>query len=348
MTPASPRKQKSGRMMLYLMIGTALVISVFMVVLYPIVVETTDREANIKIPRGADSSQVRDSLAKYYGESFANRVVRLAHLRGIHYSGRYGAYTIPAGTNALGAMRKLTSGAQTPVRITVNGFRSLPLLVNRIANKLAITPDSIWSMLRDPEYVARYGLTPESAMAMFVDDTYEVYWTNSAREVLDKIGDNYLYLWSDENRRRAAEIGVTPREMMIIASITDEESNLPSEKGTIGQLYINRLHRGMRLQADPTVRFALGDFTINRITKADLKTESPYNTYLHKGVPPGPIRTTSAATVRAILEAPPHNYYYMCAKEDFSGGHNFAEDYDRHMVNAARYQKTLDQMGVTR
>ena len=120
------------------------------------------------------------------------------------------------------------------------------------------------------------------------------------------------------------------------------------EKGTIGQLYINRLHNNMRLQADPTVRFAAGDFTIQRITKADLKKESPYNTYLHAGLPPGPIRTTSVATVDAILDAEPHNYLYMCAKEDFSGTHNFAATYDRHLENAVRYQSALDRRGITR
>lgn len=319
-----------------------------MVVLYPVVARRTAVEASIKILPGSSPADVRDSLEHYFGPEFAARVVRLARLRGADFSNRAGAYTIPEGTNALGAMLRLTSGAQTPVRITINGFRSLPLLVERVSRKLAFPADSLQALLDNPEYMARYGLTPESAMALFVDDTYEVYWTNTARQVLDKIGDNYRYLWNPERTARAAEMGLTPKDVMIIASITDEETNLRSEKGTVGQLYINRLHAGMRLQADPTVRFALGDFTIKRVSKEDLKTESPYNTYRIPGLPPGPIRTTGAQTVKDILDAPPNNYYYMCAKEDFSGGHNFSSSYSEHLGNAARYQSTLDQMGIQR
>ncbi len=334
--------------MLVILLGLAVCISVFLILLWPVVMSEAEQEATIRIPKGATEKNVRDSLEKYLGDDYARTVTRLARLRRTDFSKRHGSYVIAEGTNALGAMRKLTSGAQTPIRITINGFRSLPLLIDRISAKMEFPADSLRDALADPALMAGYGLTPQNAMALFLDDTYETYWTTTARDLVRKIGDNYLFLWNEERTARAADAGLSPADVMTIASITDEETNAMQEKGTIGQLYINRLHNNMRLQADPTVRFAAGDFTIQRITKADLKKESPYNTYLHAGLPPGPIRTTSAATVDAILDAEPHNYLYMCAKEDFSGTHNFAATYDRHLENAVRYQSALDRRGITR
>lgn len=333
---------------MFLLLGLAVVIAVFLVALYPMVMVGAPKTATIKIPRDATEQTVRDSLTKYFGESYASKVMRMIALRRADVSKRYGAYEIPEGTNALGAMRRLTSMAQTPVRITINGFRSLPLLVEKVSAKMDFPEDSLWSQLRDPEVMGAYGLTPESAMALFLDDTYEVYWNQPASQLVRKIGENYRFLWSEGRQRKAAEMGVTPEQMMVVASITDEETNDAGEKGTIGRLYINRINKGMKLQADPTVRFAIGDFTIRRVSRNDLKYESPYNTYIVKGTPPGPIRTTSARTVQSILDEPAHEYLYMCAKDDFSGSHNFATDYDEHTRNALKYQASLDSRGIRR
>lgn len=338
----------SGKAMLWILLGLALCIIVFLILMFPVVITGAEREANIKIPKNATKEQVADSLTKYLGEKYSSHVMRLASLRNVDFSKRYGAYTITEGMSALSAMRKLTSGAQTPVKITINGFRNFPLLIERISGKLDFPADSLRTVLADSTFLAEYGLTPESAMSLFLDDTYDVYWTSSAREVLKKIGDNYLYVWNPTFKKRASELGLTPADVTIIASIVDEESNSKTEKGTIGQLYINRIHSKMKLQADPTVRFAIGDFTIKRITKQHLGYDSPYNTYKISGLPPGPIRTTSAETIRLILDAEPNNYLYMCAKEDFSGTHNFAVTYDEHLKNAVRYQSALDKRGITR
>lgn len=338
----------AGRRMLFLLLGLAICAILFLVALYPMVMVGAPCDATIKIPRNATYESVNDSLTKYFGESYAKKVINLCHLRNKEFCERHGAYEIRKGTNALGAMRRLTSGAQTPVRITINGFRSLPLLIERVSRKMEFPKDSLAAALFDTTLLAEYGLTPENAMALFLDDTYEVYWSASPRELISKIGDNYKYVWGATNTRRAKELGLTPTEVVILSSIVDEETNDKNEKGIIGRLYINRLNNNMKLQADPTVRYAVGDFTIQRVTKADLKTESPYNTYLHHGVPPGPIRTTSAATIRAVLESEPNNYLYMCAKEDFSGSHNFSASYDEHLRNAGQYQAALDREGIKR
>lgn len=340
------RKAAAGRTMLFVLLGLALCIIVFLVLLYPYVAVTARQDAMIRIPAGATAATVRDSVGKYLGDDFAGRVARLASLRHTDFSRRHGAYLVSEGMNAIEAARKLTSGAQTPVRITVNGFRSLPLLTERISLKMEFPADSLRAALADRGFMAEYGLSPDQAMALFVDDTYEAYWTLTARDLVRRIGENYRQLWDTEHTRAAAALGLTPADVMTIASIADEETNDPAEKGTVGRLYINRLQRGMRLQADPTVRFAVGDFSIRRVTRAHLATQSPYNTYLHAGLPPGPIRTTSAATVNAILDSKPNDFIYMCAKEDFSGTHNFAATYEEHLQNARRYQAALDRRGI--
>ena len=344
----SPRRGNSGRRMLILLLCLAVAIILFMVAIYPLMIVGAPSKATIKIPRNATVENVRDSLTRHFGKDYAANVMLAMKLRNTDFSTRYGAYEIQEGTSPFNVMRRLTGGGQTPVRITINGFRSLPLLTERIAAKMDFPADSLRKALADPEVMGKYGLTPDNAMALFLDDTYEVYWSATPRELIEKIGDNFLYVWNDSRVAKAKELGLTPAELTILSSIVDEETNNKDEKGTIGRLYINRLQSGMKLQADPTVRFALGDFTIKRVRQDDLKKDSPYNTYKYAGLPPGPIRTTSRSTINAILDSEPNNFRFMCAKEDFSGTHNFAASYDEHVRNAARYQAALDERGITR
>ncbi|MBD5329699.1 MAG: endolytic transglycosylase MltG [Bacteroides sp.] len=331
---------------IYLLSGLAVVIILLLVWLYPFVMSRTQHEALIRIPKNADREMLRDSLSKYYGEKFAGRVLTLSRFPSGKPSSRYGSYLIPAGVNPISVARRITHGAQTPVRITVNGFRSLDLLTSRIAARLDFPADSLRSLLADPETLKPYGLSPDQALALFVDDSYELYWTASPQDVVKKIGANYLSLWNSSRRAEADSLGLSPAQVMTVCSIVDEETNAKEEKGAIGRLYINRLNKGMRLQADPTVRFANGDFTIRRVRGEHLKVDSPYNTYRYAGLPPGPIRTTSATTVDLILKSEPNDYIFMCAKEDFSGRHNFASSYADHQANARRYQQALDARGI--
>lgn len=312
----------------------------------PVVVSEAGDDAIIKIPAGATSRNVEDSLAKYLGEKYAGRVMRVANLDKIDFSKRHGAYLIPKGTSPLRAERRLTRGAQQPLTITVNGFRSLDRMAQRIAARLDFPADSLIKEATNPEFLAVYGLTPGQALAFFLDDSYEVYWSTSPEALLKKMGDNYNRVWNKTRRDKAAALGLTPVEISIVSSITDEETNKTDEKGQIGRLYINRLEKGMPLQADPTIRFALNDFTIRRVKGNHLKVDSPYNTYLNRGLPPGPIRTTSVTTIDKILDSAPSDHLYMCAKEDFSGYHNFASSYSEHQANALRYRKALDSRGI--
>lgn len=343
-----PRTEHKGRGMLYVMLALTVLLIIFMVALWPFVMTDAPQDATIRIPRNATEKNVHDSLTKYYGDSYASYVMKLARLRRTDFSKRHGAYRINHGDNAISAMRRLTSGAQTPVKFTLNGYRSLSEMIQRISARFDFTPDSLRTALYDTKFLSTYGLNANNAMALFVNDTYEAYWSSSPQQVLDKLGDNYALLWNDQNKAKASDLGLKPEEIMILASIVDEETNAVQEKGTVGRLYINRLHQGMRLQSDPTVRFALNDFTIRRVKGSDLKANSLYNTYMYAGLPPGPIRTVGKSTVSEILDSKPNNYLYMCAKEDFSGTHNFATDYDEHMRNAKRYQQALDERGIVR
>lgn len=312
----------------------------------PLLISGASQDAMIRIPANASPSTVRDSLTRYLGQEYASRVMRVAALRSSDFSKRHGAYLIPAGTSPLRAEHKLSQGAQTPLTITINGFRTLPLLAERISRRLDFPTDSLLSALEDPYTMARYGLSPRQALSLFIDDSYELYWSASPKEVIRKIGVNYSKVWNPRRTEKAALLGLSPAEMMTVCSIVDEETNKTDEKGNIGRLYINRLNIGMPLQADPTVKYATGDFSIRRITGEHLKTDSPYNTYIHRGLPPGPIRTTSTATIDAVLDSRPTDYLYMCAKEDFSGYHNFASTFKEHSANARRYRQALDKRGI--
>lgn len=301
--------------------------------------------AVVRIPVDSSKDQLRDSIWKYLGEPYAKKVTRLVGLRGTDLNKRHGAYLIEAGMSPLDAARRLTSGPQEPLTITINGFRLLPVLEEKVAARFDFSKDSLAAVLADAGVLKEYGLTPEQALGLFINDSYQFLWNASPAEVVKKIGSYFNEVWTPERQSKAKSLGLTPADVMTLASIVDEESNKLDEKGVIGRLYINRLRRGMKLEADPTVRYAGGDFTVKRIVRPR-EVQGAYNTYLHPGLPPGPIRTTSVATIDAILNSEPHDYIFMCAKEDFSGYHNFAATYSEHQANARRYKRELDRRGI--
>lgn len=340
-----PVKTRQRVVMATVFIVVALMVACVVMCL-PLLIDKAAKEAIIKIPKNATRQMVSDSIAKYIDDDYAAKVMRMARLRGSEFGERHGAYLIEHGMTPLQAEHRLSHGAQHPVTVTVNGHKGINPLAKRLAAKLDFTADSLLNALDNEEMLAKYGLTPQQALALFPEDSYEVYWTASPESLIDKIGDNYLRIWNDERKEKAKNLGLSPAEVMIVASIVDEETNKADEKGKIGRLYINRLNKGMKLQADPTVKFALGDFSLRRIRKNHLSVNSPYNTYRNTGLPPGPIRTTSVATIDRILDSEPSDHIYMCAKEDFSGYHNFAASYSEHMANARKYQQALNKRGI--
>ncbi|NPA36115.1 MAG: endolytic transglycosylase MltG [Chlorobi bacterium] len=259
-----------------------------------------------------------------------------------------GCYTIRDKMSNNDLVNLLRSGVQTPVKVTFNNIRTLEQLAGHIAKRLEPDSADLITLMKDSAVISQYGFTPETFIAMFIPNTYEFYWTTSARKFLNRMHSEYQKFWKGKREEKAEAIGLTPVEVSTLASIVDEETAKEDEKPVVAGLYINRLKRGMRLQADPTIKFALGDFSVKRILNKDLKIDSPYNTYLYAGLPPGPIRIASIQGIDAVLNYKRHNYLYMCAKEDFSGYHNFASTLKQHNVYAARYRKALREKRIWR
>jgi UPF0755 protein len=205
---------------------------------------------------------------------------------------------------------------------------------------------SLAKMLTDTAFCSSIGYTEETLPALFIPNTYEVYWDISLEEFIERLQKENALFWNNERLNKANTLGMSKEEVVTLASIVDSETANNGEKPRVAGLYINRLKKGMLLQSDPTVIFATKDFTIRRVLNHHLQTESPYNTYKYKGLPPGPIRIPSIAGIDAVLNYEKHNYIYMCAKEDFSGTHNFASTYSAHLANARRYTKALTARGI--
>lgn len=339
-------RNHSNRIILWILLSMVVLVAAGFFTIAPYMVKGSDDDIIIRIPKGATMQTVEDTLNKYYTEDYSRKVLNLLELYGFKPEERHGSYLLPKGATPFATMKKLSRGAQTPVRLTINGFRSIDYLAERMGRKMEFSKEDFLKAMQDPKLLAEYGLNPENALSLFLEDTYEVYWTATPEEVLKKIGDNYNSFWSEGRRKQAGDLDVTPAEMMVLASIVDDETNQVLEKGKIGRLYLNRLDKNMKLQADPTVRFAMNDLTIRRVTNEHLKVDSPYNTYKYEGLPPGPLRTTSRQTITEILNSQPSTDLFMCAREDFSGFHNFAATYDEHLENARRYQKELDERGI--
>jgi UPF0755 protein len=201
-------------------------------------------------------------------------------------------------------------------------------------------------MLQDNVFLSQFGLDSNTAMCAILPDTYEFWWNTSAEKAYKKFAKYYKEYWTADRLQKAQQKGLQPAEVVTLASIVEEETNYNPERPTVASVYLNRLRTGMKLQADPTARFAHGDFTIRRITSAITSIPSPYNTYYAAGLPPGPICTPSKKSIEAVLNAPKTNYLYFCAKEDFSGSHRFAATYAEHQRNASLYQQALNRRGI--
>mgnify|MGYP001627193459 CR=1 FL=1 len=257
-----------------------------------------------------------------------------------------GRYRIEKGMSNFELVRLLVSGRQEPVKLVINRFRSRTDFYGAIGRRLEADSAEIAGIFSDDVYLRAFGFKPEDAMAVIIPNTYELYWNTNAREFFERMYKEYTTFWTDERQTKATALGLSQIEVMKLASIVDEETNKDDEKGVIARVYWNRLQLGMMLQADPTVRFAHNDFSIKRVTGKHLRLESPYNTYQVNGLPPGPICTPSQASIDAVLNSQPHKYLYFCAKEDFSGYHNFAITYPEHQKNARLYQQALSKLNI--
>lgn len=268
----------------------------------------------------------------------------------MEYPGRVkaGKYKFAAGTSNRQLINMLGGGFQEPVRLRFDNIRLKENFAALLEKQLE--PDSLAfiNLLIDPEYVESYGFDTENFFSMFIPNTYEFYWNTSADDFVKRMHTEYEKFWNNSRREKAARLDMTPQEVSTLASIVKGEALHVDEMPRIAGLYINRLRKGILLQADPTVIFANNDFSIRRVLYRHLRFDSPYNTYIYAGLPPGPIMMPSIASIDAVLDYETHNYIYMCAKDDFSGYHNFAVTLAEHNVNARKFQQALNERNIMR
>lgn len=253
-----------------------------------------------------------------------------------------GRYEIKKGMSLMDIVRLLRNGTQAPVKLIITKLRTKENLAGFLGRKMEVDSATVIAYLSNPDSLQPYGFDTSTVMAMIYPNTYMYNWNAPLHSILDKFHAEYKKVWTEERRQRARELGLSPVTAYTLASIVEEETNALSEKDTIASVYLNRLNKGMKLQADPTVKFAMRDFGLKRIYLKYLTVESPYNTYMNTGLPPGPICTPSLQTIDAVLQSPQTNYLYFVAKSDFSGHHVFSETYEQHLVNAAAFQKAQD------
>lgn len=259
---------------------------------------------------------------------------------------RSGKFAINDGDNMQTIYRRIVSNEQTPVKLVVPSTRTIPQLIGAISRQLMLDSLELSEFTTNMAYISRIGYTKETFPSLFIPNTYEVYWDIKPEKLMIRFMTERRKFWNESRMAKAKKIGMTPEEVATLASIVDEETNKNEEKPIVAGLYINRLRKGIPLQADPTVKFALNDSERKRILKKDLKIDSPYNTYKHKGLPPGPIRIPTLQALESVLNHSKHDYIYMCAKEDFSGSHNFAKTLREHRNNATKYQKALNSRNI--
>lgn len=257
-----------------------------------------------------------------------------------------GRYALQVGESAFKFFRSLRGGHQSPVELTIPSVRTMEDMAGFVSHNLMIDSLEFIKMVKDSEKVSAYGVDTATIYCLFVPNTYEIYWNISLEKFMQRMKKESTAFWTDSRLAKANAIPLTPNEVYTLASIVDEETANNGEKPAIAGMYINRLRAKMPLQADPTIKFAWKRFELRRIYHDLLNIQSPYNTYRNIGLPPGPIRVASVAGIDAVLNYVKHNYMYMCAKEDFSGTHNFARTYSEHLANAARYSKALNERGI--
>ena len=262
------------------------------------------------------------------------------------YNVKTGRYAIKPTDNMRYLHRRLSMGYQTPIKLTVGSVRTLDRIARNTARQLMVDSCEIANILNDTAYISKLGFTPETLPALFIPNTYEVYWNMSAEDFMQRMLKEHKAFWNEKRLKQAEAIGLTPIEVATLASIVEEETANQAEKPMVAGLYINRLKKGMLLQADPTIKFSLQEFGLKRILFKHLEVDSPYNTYKYAGLPPGPIRVPSYQGLESVLNYTKHNYIYMCAKEDFSGTHNFAVTSAQHAANARKYQQALNRRGI--
>lgn len=311
-------------------------------------VNSTEKQVEIFIPSNPTFEEVTSLLEYSAAIEDINSLVWLADFKNVKNSFKGGRYILKNGMNNNTILNMLVGGIQSPVKVTFNNIRTVEDLSGALSKRFEADSIEFISFFKNDSLIKKLGYNKETILAYILPNTYEMWWTTKPEEFIKRMQIEYDRFWNAERKKRAKEIGLSSYEVSILASIVDEETSKADERKTVAGLYMNRLNRGMRLEADPTIKYVLNDFTVRRILNRDLIIDSPYNTYKYAGLPPGPIRMPSTQAIDAVLYYENHNYLFMCAKEDFSGYHNFAKTLRQHNVNAAKYRRALHNLKIYR
>ncbi|RLD70473.1 MAG: endolytic transglycosylase MltG [Bacteroidetes bacterium] len=307
-----------------------------------------DKVFYLYIQANANLDNVTDSLSKHKVLEDMESFLWVAGLKK-YKKIRSGRYEIKAGMSNNDLINMLRSGHQKPVKLTFNNIRTTQELASKISVQLEIDSATLINLLNNNEFLKPYKFTNSTIISMFIPNTYEFYWNISAEAFFKKMYKEYERFWTKKRLERAKKMRMSQLEISTLASIVQaEQSKHNDEKAVVAGLYINRLKKGMALESDPTVVYAIGDFTIRRVLNRDKEIDSPYNTYKYAGLPPSPINLPEISSIDAVLNYASHTYIFMCAKEDFSGYHNFSKSYKQHMIYARRYQRELNKKKIYR
>ncbi len=331
---------------LIVLVALILVLAVYRVISGSVTVADGER-AVIYIPEGSSYAQVMDSV-KSAGLMIENKMILdwIAGKKGYPQRIRPGRFVVEKSMSYSGFINMLRSGRQSPVNVTFNNIRTINDLAGVVSKQIEADSADIVAFFCNPANYSGDGFTGETILSLFIPDTYELYWNTDPAKFYARMLREYNRFWNDKRLQQADKIGLTGPEVSTLASIIDHETTKADEKPLIAGVYLNRLKRGIPLQADPTIKFAVNDFTMNRILNKHLLIDSPYNTYKYKGLPPGPITCPSIESIDAVLNAAVHDYLFFAARPDFSGYHNFSRTLREHNRNAAMYQRELNRRKI--
>lgn len=334
----------------YILGSIAVLFLAVIILVYKNVYGTTvfvkNNKSILYIPTNSSYSQVLDTIEKNLNVTNIQALDWVAKRKNYPARVKSGRYVIESDLSYSKLINLLRSGRQTPVRVTFNNIRTLNQLAGKIGDMIEVDSSDIINFLSDESNYSSDGFKKENIIAMFIPNTYQINWSTDAKGLYTRMLTEYRKFWDENRLTKAKEKGLDPLEVSTLASIIDDEVSKPDEKPRIAGVYLNRLKKGMPLQACPTIKFALNDFTITRILKKYLVVDSPYNTYIHKGFPPGPIGCPSVDAIDAVLNAEKHDYIFFAAKADFSGYHNFSKTLSEHNHYAAMYQKELNKRKI--
>jgi len=342
------KTKKNIKIILPILILLAIIIFYTAISFYKIVFESNIQveKFNLYIPTNANYNQVIDSLITNNVLINIKTFQKVATFKKYDSRIKSGKYLLKKGMNNRQLINMLILGNQTPVNLTFNNVRTNEQLAGKLSKQIELDSITLINYLKDESFLIKYGAKSIDIKLIFIPNTYQIWWNISIEGLFDRMFQEYRKFWNNNRVSKAQNLGLNFKEIGILASIVEEETNKIDEKSTVASVYLNRLRKNMLLQADPTVKYANGDFTLKRILNKHLKYDSPYNTYIYKGLPPGPICIPSISSIDAVLENKNTKYLYFCAKDDFSGYHNFAENMQEHIINAKKYQRSLNRLKI--